>query len=387
MKASSTLFVYLIALCLPSCQGSKTDDALETLRIAENERVDNIDASDYFHSVRVIPLETSDETLIDDKSIAKIVHAGAHVYVADRYALYKFDEQGCIRGKIDRRGNGPDEYPGISDFEIADENSVWILSRDKRTLYLYTWDGEMRKSIPLDCWAAKARLLAPNRMCLYIGNEMDAENTHQLRVIDLDTGQTVSALLKIDPNKAKFLHVSALNHFLKRTDNECYYYNIFDDYIYLLTEKDIRPVYELNILNKNIPAALYQNEYENVAYFFQEVLAHDYAYGVNLFLDGPGNMAISYYHDGVCRIAMVSKESHRSVVDFHQITVPLLENYVIGEFPENMFGSGDELILPLQPFDIMDAFQDDLDKQERIKRTINYIGDEQNPLLLLMKVK
>ena len=175
------------------------------------------------------PLSTDDESLIGE--ITKIVHHENYIYVTDRFALYRFTEDGLFSGKIDKRGGGPDEYVAISDFEIESTDKVWILCRSSQTLNQYSWSGALNKKIKFNFWAAKMHLISSGKMCLYIGNERDENNQHQVKVIDLNTENVLNNFLEIDGKKAKYLHVNSLFHFCKKEDGLCYFYNIFDDYI------------------------------------------------------------------------------------------------------------------------------------------------------------
>jgi hypothetical protein len=306
--------------------------------------------------------------------------------VADANTLYQFNEQGLLVRKISKRGGGPSEYISISDFEITPSKEVWILSRSGRALYHYTWDGVLKKRFPLDCWAERIHLLGNNRMLLYVGNEKDGQNAYQMRVIDLNSGKTVAEYMKIDPDKASYLHVHAENIFLDQPSG-LLYYNLFDDMIYQIKD-GIKPVYKVNLLDKNIPASFYRNKYKNVMVFFQELFRHDYAYGIGIFLKGQKNYLLSYYYNHQCRMALIDTESRQSIADFYAMKEDIkLLGYTIEKLPDKVYGNGDELILPLLPSEIVRSFNGEGRKQDAIKQVLHYTGEDQNPVLFVLKLK
>jgi hypothetical protein len=226
-------------------------------------------------------------------------------------------------------------------------------------------------------------------MILYAGNEKDVNTLYQVRIIDLNTEKTVSEYFEIDTNKAKYLHVIVHTMFMDNSSGT-YYYNVFNgDTVYKI-DNDMKPVYRVNLLNKNIPPSFYEHEYNDVMDFFQSLFRQDYAYGINLFLKGKENYLLSYWYDRKCRIAIVDKHTNGSIIDFHQMNENIvLSGYNIKGLPEISFwgGNGNEMILPLEPQEIVESFKDDAEKYESVKRAVRYTGEEQNVVLLLLGVK
>jgi hypothetical protein len=382
--------VIIFLLLLLACnQANKTglNDTIK-LTLTKKASVEALNSSRFFSSIKCIALSTDEESLVGE--IVKIVHRGGYIYVADRSALYRFTEEGAFSGKINKQGHGPDEYLGISDFEIEATDKIWILSRNNQILNRYSWNGTLTGRIKLNFFGAKMYLIAPGKMCLYVGNERNENNQHQVKIIDLNTENVLSNWLEIDKNEATYLHVHSQNHFCPQEDGKdaAYFYNLFDEYIYSLSEDGIEKHFQMDIFGKNIPASFYEAHYNDISYFFQALFSHDYAYGTSLFMDCKNVYLYSYYYDGKCHLAFISKQTNESVADF----TTLLEDVALGGYPvdltdKNLYVQANhEIIIPLSPSDIMEYGESRPDVRDKIKETIQYENDEQNVVLLTMRI-
>lgn len=101
-------------------------------------RRDKVSIYEVFDSIKIISLETKSESLIKDIS-RLIVHDNKY-YILDRpmSRVLVFDEYGTFISKIDNKGNGPNEYVGLSDFDIDTINhQILLLAPQNRALYKY----------------------------------------------------------------------------------------------------------------------------------------------------------------------------------------------------------------------------------------------------------
>ncbi|GHV65275.1 hypothetical protein FACS1894199_05550 [Bacteroidia bacterium] len=371
------------------CGSQQTKESTPVqLMISSKIYTDKINNSTVFSSVRCIPLETNLDVLIDD--IVKIIHKENFIYVADRFALYKFNEEGILCGKIKRNGPGPKEYHGIADFEIETDKTVWILSRTDKTLYRYTWDNVLENSIKINYWATKMYFISPDTICVYVGNERDENNQHQLKTINLSTNSVINNHLEIDEKKAKFLHVHSANHFSKdfNRQNELYFFNIFDDEIYKWSNNDIKPAFKMNINNKNIPSSFYEHNYNDVREFFQSLFRGNYAYGTVLFMEYENEYLYAYLYEKERHFSLISKKNNEAILDFKIIN----EDVMLSGFPINLteqsyfIQKNNELILPLLPSDIVEYSKSSLnaESQQKVYQHIKYTDENQNPVLLIL---
>lgn len=74
--------------------------------------------SEYFENFRMLKLPT--DTLMG--KIENIKCENNKIYISDGLTLFAFSEEGELALCLEKRGEAPDEYSGISDFVIDGEN-------------------------------------------------------------------------------------------------------------------------------------------------------------------------------------------------------------------------------------------------------------------------
>jgi hypothetical protein len=121
----------------------------------ESENVINYDSTetisipDIFESIDVVQLETNDDCLIS--SIYKVIFQDDRYYVLDQklQTLFCFDAQGKSLFKIFRKGQGPDEYLYLGDFNVDPYNHQLLLLEPFGGLLLFEPDGTFIKKVKL----------------------------------------------------------------------------------------------------------------------------------------------------------------------------------------------------------------------------------------------
>lgn len=154
MKHLLPALIVIITICSCTTQADKQKDNSIYVDI---EKRDQVSLFDIFSHVEVIPLETTEESLI--KGVNKLIfHDDIH-YILDyrNSEILLFDTNGKYINKISDRGDGPKQYLNISDFEIDDANSqISVLAPVNNSMYEYDLEGD---------FAAKYKL--PNIMGAY----------------------------------------------------------------------------------------------------------------------------------------------------------------------------------------------------------------------------
>ena len=113
---NKTLFIYpALIIFLFSCAPS-TKESFPVLKASLEDT--NTSLYDLFEKIEIIPLETTDSSLL--KSIQKVKYFDGKYYVLDgeMSRILFFDDRGNYTNKIDAKGNGPGEYQFINDFSI-----------------------------------------------------------------------------------------------------------------------------------------------------------------------------------------------------------------------------------------------------------------------------
>jgi hypothetical protein len=114
------------------------------------DKRDPVSVFDIFHKIEIIPLETTDESLI--RNIDKLIYYNNNFYILD-YSAYKilvFDNRGNYLFKIDNRGQGPDQYIHIADFDIdRNGNKLTLISAVDAKLHEYDLNGRFLRQYTL----------------------------------------------------------------------------------------------------------------------------------------------------------------------------------------------------------------------------------------------
>ena len=99
----------------------------------------------------LIPLETTDDCLI--QSVHQLHVTDSFMYVVDGRMkdIFIFDRQGKYLNKISNQGQGPDEYISINGFSVNPFNQQLILSDTfSKRIFLYSPQGKQLQTIQLD---------------------------------------------------------------------------------------------------------------------------------------------------------------------------------------------------------------------------------------------
>ena len=107
-----SLILFLPGATFTACNNSQEEKGV--LGIDVNKQITK-SLDDYISHIEIIPLETTDEALLQD--YWKVIEYDDKIFVQDRSSgLYVFDNNGNYTRKISNHGNGPGEYIYIADF-------------------------------------------------------------------------------------------------------------------------------------------------------------------------------------------------------------------------------------------------------------------------------
>ena len=134
-----TVIISLLLLC--SCNQVQ-DNAKKNVISVDIDKNDNISIFDLFQKVEIVPLETNDLSFL--RYISKVIYHNNLFYVFDfsEKKILAFDYDGRFKFKIDNRGQGPEEYRAIADFDIDKEGGIIsLLDPQKMEFSDYSLEG------------------------------------------------------------------------------------------------------------------------------------------------------------------------------------------------------------------------------------------------------
>ncbi|MDE5998352.1 MAG: 6-bladed beta-propeller, partial [Muribaculaceae bacterium] len=122
--------------------------------------------SEIIGDYRLIPLETTDESLIGGRT-NKIIKKDGHIFVRSNNEVLMFSESGNFQDKLSRVGGGPEEYESIFDYDIVPEyEEIWVSSNRGIVRYKYP-SMEFSGIIPLKFFANSFKYLDNDTFIAY----------------------------------------------------------------------------------------------------------------------------------------------------------------------------------------------------------------------------
>jgi hypothetical protein len=155
IKGISRLIILTIIGFYTSCRNHQKEPANNYINLAKKDYVidfkiqSKVSFFDIFSRIDLIPLETLDESIIQE--INKIILFNKRIYILDKkqMAVLAFSDTGKFLFKIKNIGNGPGEYSLLYDFDINRFTNKLELLNPRGTLLTYDLDGKFEESISI----------------------------------------------------------------------------------------------------------------------------------------------------------------------------------------------------------------------------------------------
>ena len=117
-----------------SCSGSDANENNPIIDVESALGTGKIhNASEFIKEIKYVPLETSSSSMVGN--IRKVFVEGGKIYVWDDKSIINiFSITGRHLNTLNRVGRGPEEYANMSDFIIAENGNIFILSQNKEII-------------------------------------------------------------------------------------------------------------------------------------------------------------------------------------------------------------------------------------------------------------
>lgn len=153
----------------------------DSINAIDYDLIEKISIPDIFESIDVVQLETNNDCLIS--SIHKVIFHDSKYYLLDLkfQTLFCFDSHGKFLFKIFRKGQGPEEYIHLGDFNIDPYNNQLLLLEPFGGLLLFEPDGTFIKKIKLP-----KEIIAYNEVYPMDGNRLLFISLNKYQVVFYD---------------------------------------------------------------------------------------------------------------------------------------------------------------------------------------------------------
>lgn len=190
--------VCTIGLLLLNCKGNvqKTDtNSVDVKTIDLTALEESLPDSLYFKQLKTVALETTEESLLTQ--IKRIAIDDNLLFIYDEQAakIFIFDINGKFIGKIDHKGNGPQEYVETTDFTIdpVKKQIILLCATPEKRMY-FTYKGEFIKEENNNNYFS---YLTTDGKYLY-QERSPGETDYHFYILNTETGEEREILKKID---------------------------------------------------------------------------------------------------------------------------------------------------------------------------------------------
>ncbi|MCS6973335.1 MAG: 6-bladed beta-propeller [Cyclobacteriaceae bacterium] len=304
-------FICLLVLCI-SCNRNEKAVAYELKKIHVPEKVTpSVKLSSWAHEIVILPLQTTPSSLIDN--VGRIVTTDNYILISGS-SIWLFDKSGNFLRTIGKRGEGPGEYASVYDVIMnEDERIVEVLDRDRQKVLTYTMDGSFVGSWSAEIYSLSFTKLSGNYY-FYGGSEFNEDSYHRIYI--KKDGRTIGRLLPFNPVQSKFLHLRETNNFNLLGDTLVFMYS-FSDTVYTLRNNQAYPRYFISYGKYQLPAALLQRDYDNIAECLMELRKTNYAFLVTRYSENTRHIYFSFERGGKRYQYIYDKNNNRGLVFEH----------------------------------------------------------------------
>lgn len=369
---------------------SSNDGKSEMLSVkADLDKAGALRASEYFEEVTYVPLETSDEFLID--YARKTVVSGNSLYVMCDKSVHVFStETGKGKNSLSKLGNGPDEYKSLTDFIVGDANgNIELLDNRGKKILVYDSFGNLVHDWNVPAMAFSIFKKNSHHYCFYNGNMKSDVSSSRVMDYDVEVQEKIKEYFPIYDNLAEYFHLMDEKVF-NMTLNGLYFHVSPIDTIYkYVDDKGFVPAFHLDFMNHAAPASFYEYKYRDIMEFSEAANKNEYVYALtNFAVNGVDDVLFSCrlgktFYWTVCLNGKPENTANAWMDDFHFTgSMPLTYHniaYCLDDEYLYFFISAEQLI---------DMCEEGL-KDESMRTLIKSAGvtEESNPILVKCKLK
>lgn len=213
-------------------------------------KLSNILLSDLgVYDIEYIPLENNPKSLI--KLIYKMEIDDSCFLINDTYKLMKFTGGGRYITQIGRMGKGMGEYKFCSDFSVDNRNCVYILSVHEDKIYIYSPDGKFLKTIPSPKNTTSIECIEDCILCYSSNHHGMVENSFDVISYNGEVLKSFSNKFKYKAGKFKGLLLNECASF--SYDGKIYTKEVYSDTIFVFNKMNFEPAVILDQNCKSLP--------------------------------------------------------------------------------------------------------------------------------------
>lgn len=405
--------LFIVVLLTFSCKEKKRfnsenseqfNEEYINLDLDHSSRTSNLRMSSLFSSVKIIPLQITDNSIIG--TIDNLQVTDDKLFVLDKInanSLFVFDMKGKFLFKVGNKGLGPGEYSEISDFTIDIVNKfIFLLDNYRQIINVYNLeDGVFQYDINIvnsnyisyNIQYANGALYAD----IYNRENHNDKKQYLLRSIDYKTGKTTGFYLDTNSYNKAYNQIGYLGNkvFFSRNSKPVFM-QLFINTLMMLFNEDVEPYIVLMseefVEEKELAEAIGFSENNNFlsSYFFTKNKFHT----LENFIETDHFILIKCYFNNLVQYLYFDKEVKKTTVhnilyddvlfkDFDIKTNKTRANFLCStEIGVYAYLSNDNLSYLINDFN-----KKELNLNQSDSKFFDQLNEESNPILLLYEYK
>ena len=364
-----------VLVCCSRPQKKATKSSIITLALQVKPEVRAF--SDFFKIKKLIPLETSDHSLIGD--ISNICIANHKIYIADdaTQAILVFDTNGKFLSKLANKGKGEGEYIKVGCFQVNADGTIIVYDSQTGRLISYSAGGELFSELKLPFYVDEFVQVDRSTRIVYSDNSIENNTTGEqgaFNAVILKNDSEIASACKNDSrlktHSYKDLYFRAFNY----SGKDIYLTETFGDTIYAVTKNNILPKYKIDFPDK-LPAC------ENIdTDYFKK-----YNRSINNIFENDTTFFFEYQSAGWSNALLYHKQNN--TYTYLRTFRDEANGFYLKIFPAK--GQHNHLIAIVDPSRLHESYSDR--KKDEVPETLKYLRDNvkitDNPVLVLYEAK
>lgn len=379
------MYILLVIACIIiSCDKKVSNDNLDVIEINVESVVDKLDISSIFQdSIEIIPLETSNTSLISD--IEKVIFQDGLLYISDRMgqAIFVFNQFGEFITSIGELGPGPNEYSELGDFILVGD-SILVQDKYSNKILIYNREGVHQSNIDLPDLTYAEFTCFDNKLIFVTNHERSDFGYYNLVTYDLATKKFNTFI----PYPETIPSPWALSAYTSVYKESLLFILPRNNKIYGVHKSEVMPQYNVSFSSNNVPLELLE---KNGSQVLIESHEKGYILGLDRILN-TGNYIFGTYGEGaIPRELLFDKRTKKSQICNWFILGDIGELYI-----SNYITTDNDDFVFLQDADMfMTAWENIYSKKafrseevkDRMQTAYNSMKEDANPIVFRMKFR
>jgi hypothetical protein len=346
---------------------------------------DKLSLTDVFERIDIIPLETTDISLLSH--IPKIDIDDTLLFVQNEHdkLVYVYDTAGKFKHKIGSIGKGPGEIWNPDIFALNKvKKEVWI-SSNYHKIFKYDYQGRLKSSISLNLFYHDM-YISDNGFIYFFASKFTNHNKNggydcwELWIKSLDSEQYKVYFpynYETYPNGGMY-HRSIALPFSKNADNTITFHYIYSDTVYSIKDDVVESRYVIDFGEKKAGENLTLKSAEQQDEYFRE--NKKVAGSVSNVLETDNVFRFTYFTNMKVYDVFYNKHSGETVEG-------ILDNKIFGAYLFLILAHNDEFIGYLMP-EMLDFNKDNSwNFNETEINKLKSLDEDANPVLIRLKLK